>query len=204
MRRRARAFLSNAKATKVLMAIQVGCMALFLTDILYEIHLSGIDRALVMSPVHLATEVGSLILLVSGFVIAHALLRQTRHDVEEKTRQLGSLRGHFDVILTDSFRAWGLSTAEADIALLSIRGLKISEIAQMRHTAEGTIKAQLSAVYRKSGIDSRTELLAHFMDEFLEYSANPSANEQDANTGKPKDHSHSIINEHPKALKSRH
>jgi DNA-binding CsgD family transcriptional regulator len=60
-------------------------------------------------------------------------------------------------------------------ALLSLRGLKICEIARMRHTAEGTIKAQLSAVYRKSGISSRTELLALFMDEFLEYSTQPSA-----------------------------
>ena len=61
--------------------------------------------------------------------------------------------------------------AERDIALLSLRGSRISDIAKMRNTSEGTVKAQLSAVYHKSGINTRSELLAFFMDEFLDYAS---------------------------------
>lgn len=90
---------------------------------------------------------------------------------EEKARLLACLRGHFDEIIDERFRAWGLSAAERDIALLSLRGFGIGEIARMRDTRDGTVKAQLSAVYRKSGVAGRPELLALFMDEFLDYGA---------------------------------
>lgn len=158
------------RATQALMAIQFVCVVMFLVDILYEVHLAGTGNFSILNPVHLVSEAAALILLLAGFVLAHLLLRHTRATMVDKMRQLGSLRGHFDTIIEERFRAWNLSAAESDIALLSLRGMKICEIARMRHTAEGTIKAQLSAVYRKSGIASRTELLAMFMDEFLEYS----------------------------------
>lgn len=157
-------------ASKALMAIQFVCIAMFLVDLLYEVHLAGTGDISILNPVHLVSEGLALILLLAGFALAHILLRHTRATMEDKMRQLGSLRGHFDTIIEERFHAWHLSAAESDIALLSLRGMKICEIARMRHTAEGTIKAQLSAVYRKSGIASRTELLAMFMDEFLEYS----------------------------------
>ncbi len=162
-------------ASLALLVIQFVCIVMFLVDILYEVHIASVSDqgAAIMGPVHLVAEGASLTLLLTGFGLAHMQLRQIRANVEEKMRQLGSLRGQFDSIIEERFGTWKLSAAESDIALLSLRGLKICEIARMRQTAEGTIKAQLSAVYRKSGIASRTELLAQFMDEFLEYSSQP-------------------------------
>ena len=60
-----------------------------------------------------------------------------------------------------------------DVALLTIRGLSICRIAELRHTQQGTIKAQLSAIFRKAGVSSRTELLAMFMDELLDFGSQP-------------------------------
>lgn len=165
--------LNQSRATVALMVIQFVCIATFLIDVLYEVHLAARGDVSILNPVHLFAEGAALLLLLAGFALAHYMLRHTQSAMEEKAHQLGSLRGQFDTIIGERFHAWGLSAAESDIALLSLRGLKICEIARMRHTAEGTIKAQLSAVYRKSGIGSRTELLAHFMDEFLEYSSQP-------------------------------
>lgn len=162
-------------SASALVAIQAFCIAVFLVDVGYEAH-----QALV-SPqqrgfgriAHVASEGVALVFLVFGYVIAHAQLLRVRQAKAENKRLLMSLRGQFDTLIMGQFAKWSLSKAESDIALLSLRGMKICEIARMRATAEGTIKAQLSAVYHKSGLGSRTELLAYFMDEFLDFSANP-------------------------------
>ncbi|TCO69391.1 hypothetical protein EV655_11520 [Rhodovulum euryhalinum] len=38
----------------------------------------------------------------------------------------------------------------------------------MRGTREGTVKAQMSAILHKSGVKTRAEFLALFMDEFID------------------------------------
>lgn len=71
------------------------------------------------------------------------------------------------------FADWGLSPAERDVALLTVRGLKIADIARLRKSQQGTIKSQLSMIFRKSGVSNRTEFVASFIDELLDLSANP-------------------------------
>ena len=53
------------------------------------------------------------------------------------------------------------------MALLAVKGLSIAEIAQMRNTREGTVKAQNAAVYRKAGVSGRAELMSVFMEEIV-------------------------------------
>jgi DNA-binding NarL/FixJ family response regulator len=65
------------------------------------------------------------------------------------------------------FDQWSLSGAEKEIALLMLKGLSNREIAEVRQTSEHTIKQQSSAVYRKSGQSSRSELGAFFLEDLL-------------------------------------
>lgn len=53
-----------------------------------------------------------------------------------------------------------LSSAEYDIAQLAVRGLSNAEIAEKRWVREGTIKQQLSSVYRKLGLRGRSALIS--------------------------------------------
>lgn len=53
-----------------------------------------------------------------------------------------------------------LSSAEYDIAQLAVRGLSNAEIAEERWVREGTIKQQLSSVYRKLGLRGRAALIS--------------------------------------------
>ena len=53
------------------------------------------------------------------------------------------------------------------MALFTIKGLSIQEIAGLRNTSEGTVKAQSNAIYRKSGVSGRTQLLSLFLDDLL-------------------------------------
>ena len=78
------------------------------------------------------------------------------------------LRGEMDHFVRNKFTHWGLSPAERDIATYMLKGLSISEIATARATAEGTIKAQSLSIFRKTGVNSRTELMSLFIDEFLD------------------------------------
>ncbi|WP_134015915.1 helix-turn-helix transcriptional regulator [Litoreibacter halocynthiae] len=60
---------------------------------------------------------------------------------------------------------WGLSQAEADVAIFVAKGFSNSEIADMRGCAIATVKSQLGKIYHKSGLDSRYQLIAFVTDE---------------------------------------
>lgn len=61
----------------------------------------------------------------------------------------------------------GLTPAEKDVALFAIKGMSIAEIAMLRETSEGTVKAQTNAIYRKAGVSGRSQLLSLFIDDLM-------------------------------------
>ena len=65
------------------------------------------------------------------------------------------------------FAEWALSEGEADVASLMLKGLSHKEIARLRSTSEATVRQQAAAVYRKSGLGSRAELAAYFLEDLL-------------------------------------
>ncbi|NCO87576.1 MAG: helix-turn-helix transcriptional regulator [Rhodobacterales bacterium] len=71
-------------------------------------------------------------------------------------------------ILNDRFDTWGLTPAERDVALFAIKGLSLQDIARLRATSEGTVKAQTNAIYRKAGVSGRSQLLSLFIDDLME------------------------------------
>jgi DNA-binding CsgD family transcriptional regulator len=56
--------------------------------------------------------------------------------------------------------AYGLTSAEAKIALLLAEGNAIEEIAMSRDVAVGTVRAQIKAVFAKMGVSRQMELAA--------------------------------------------
>ena len=72
--------------------------------------------------------------------------------------------------IESQFDAWALTPAEADIASLLLKGATLREIAVLRRTAESTIRQQAQGVYRKSGLASRAELSAYFLEDLFSLS----------------------------------
>ena len=68
-----------------------------------------------------------------------------------------------------------LSQAEREVALFALKGLNIARIAELRGAREGTVKAQLSSVYAKAGAAGKHELLAGFVEDFLDRAESGSA-----------------------------
>lgn len=62
---------------------------------------------------------------------------------------------------------WSLSPSEKDVTLLLLKGLSLKEIAQLRNTAEKTVRSQSVTIYAKSGLAGRSELAAFFLEDLL-------------------------------------
>lgn len=70
-------------------------------------------------------------------------------------------------VIDRQFSAWNLSIAEKEVALLLLKGLSLKEIAEVRTTAEKTVRIQATSIYHKSGLAGRAELSAFFLEDLL-------------------------------------
>ena len=104
--------------------------------------------------------------IVGGFLIWRSY-SQIRARHAENKRLLRSAQGEFFEMLNVQFDTWQLSDAERDIALLTVKGMSVNEIAEIRQTSVGTVKAQNNAIYRKANVKSRTQLLGSIIDGLL-------------------------------------
>jgi DNA-binding CsgD family transcriptional regulator len=107
-----------------------------------------------------------IVMVVSMFITARQLRVSSKkaHNLQDKLR---AASGEFNAMLMQSFEEWGLTNSEKDVALLAIKGFGIQEISSMRETKEGTVKAQLNAIYRKADVSGRPQLISYFVEELL-------------------------------------
>ncbi len=103
-----------------------------------------------------------LALALTAMEIKKVLARQKR--LED---QLRVASGAFAQLVEEYFDQWGLTPSEKDVALLAIKGFPIADIARIRETKEGTIKAQSNAIYRKAGVNGRPQLLSLFIEDLM-------------------------------------
>lgn len=111
-------------------------------------------------------------LLISTVFTANELVRTMRRN-RHLSDQIRAASGEFAELLEEWFSRWGLTPSERDVALLTIKGLSNSEIAAIRETREGTIKAHSNAIYRKAGVSGRPQLLSLFIEELMNGVARP-------------------------------
>jgi DNA-binding NarL/FixJ family response regulator len=117
--------------------------------------------------IHLGVEAIAAVALAAGVLFLMRELRQmmTRmHDIETSLR---AARGEMITVIHAFFDTWALSAAERDVALLLLKGLDNETIATLRGTANGTVRAQASAIYAKAGVDGRAQLISVFLEELL-------------------------------------
>ncbi len=155
--------ISQTSLLWLLLVVQALCATFFLTDALLD--WTGGESA-GFRYLH-SFELLISIALLGGLAAAIALIRAQNRRVRDIQRQLGVAQGAFAQVIGTQFDEWRLSKAERDVALLSLKGLSIAQIAELRQTKEGTIKAQSAAVYRKAGVSGRLQLLSFFVEELL-------------------------------------
>jgi DNA-binding CsgD family transcriptional regulator len=154
-------FSGRHRALVAVTALQAACAVYFLLDVISELP----DlRVRSMHPLFELTVVAALGL---GSLLGVREIRTVLLQNRQLHSRMRAASGAFLELLEESFTRWGLTSSERDVALLSVKGLSISEIAALRETREGTVKAQCAAVYRKAGVSGRAQLLAHFVEDLM-------------------------------------
>jgi DNA-binding CsgD family transcriptional regulator len=109
--------------------------------------------------------------LVVGVVLGAVLLRLATADRRRAEVQLRRASSAFMQLLAERMAEWNLTPAERDVALFAIKGMSKAEIAALRATSEGTIKAQTNAIYRKAGVTGRAQLISLFIEDLIDKDA---------------------------------
>ena len=72
------------------------------------------------------------------------------------------------------------------MALFAIKGMNTAEIADLRQTSQGTVKAQSAAIYRKAGVANRAQLLSLFIDHLMQDGPAPPAPKEESAAVSPR------------------
>lgn len=145
--------------------IQALCAVFFVSDILASV--LGLQSAPLSWRTRELLELGAALGLLLGLGLGAVMLSRAlreRHVAEERLRRAS---GVFMDLLEERFAEWALSPAERDVALFAIKGMSTAEIAGLRNTSEGTVKAQTNAIYRKAGVTGRPQLLSLFIEDLM-------------------------------------
>jgi DNA-binding CsgD family transcriptional regulator len=144
----------------VALVVEVLAAAFFIGDSLQELA-TDVDKR------HPLTEFPIAIALCFGaFFTIRELRRMLRH-THEQDRALALASGAFLQVVERQFSLWRLTPAERDVAWLSLKGVDLAEIAVLRGSANGTVRAQLARIYEKAGVTSRAQLASVFVDELM-------------------------------------
>lgn len=145
--------------------LQVVCAFFFISDILASV--LGLTLKPMAWEMRELMEMGAALGLTIGVLLGGVMLVRavrSRNIAEAKVRRASTA---FHELLEERFSEWGLTPAERDVALFAIKGMSTTEIAALRTTSDGTVKAQTNAIYRKAGVTGRPQLLALFIDDLM-------------------------------------
>jgi DNA-binding CsgD family transcriptional regulator len=145
-------------------ALQAVCALFFLADVVFDMIADGeAGNSLPHNAVELAAAVG----LALGVVFLVHELRKLLARQAHMAGQIKVASGAFHDLLEARFEDWGLTPSERDVALLLVKGLSIAEIAGLRGSAEGTVKAHCNKIYAKAKVTGRAELVSLFIEDLM-------------------------------------
>ncbi len=157
--------MTRAGAFLLLLLVQGLCALVFSADILLSV--VGIYPKPLAWSTREMMEIGALMGLFLGLIMGGILVWRAFKDLHHAEARLEKASGAFIDLLNARFDEWGLTGAERDVALFAIKGLTVQEIAALRETSEGTVKAQTAAIYRKAEVTGRPQLLSLFIEDMM-------------------------------------
>lgn len=157
--------MNGRPAIATVLALQAICAVFFVSDIAMGVF--GLRSAPIAWQTRELLELGAALGLLLGLLLGAVALARTRRRSAAMEERLRAASGAFMEVLEDRFTRWGLTPAERDVALFVIKGFSTAEIAELRQTAAGTVKAQTNAIYRKSGTSGRGQLISLFVEDLM-------------------------------------
>lgn len=160
MNARARSTERKATGISILVALQALACAFFMADLVGDVLTEGIGSHLVIEGM---AATALLVAVVLGALQVRSLIAAALRDEAAVAAAQGALAD----LIALRFAEWQLTAAEADVALFALKGCDIAQIAGLRGSAAGTVRAQLARVYAKAGVDSQSGLIAQFLEELI-------------------------------------
>jgi len=112
-------------------------------------------------------EISAIAGLLLGSILGFMALRRTETRMQKAESQVRLASGAFMEVVKEHYDRWGLTPAERDVATFAIKGMSLQEIAALRETSAGTIKAQTNAIYRKANVSGRPQLMSLFVEDLI-------------------------------------
>ncbi|OXE36552.1 MAG: LuxR family transcriptional regulator [Phenylobacterium zucineum] len=117
---------------------------------------------------HIVIECLVAFSLLAGVVFGALSVRVILARAKQQDEALAVASGALADLVLRRFAIGKLTPGEADVALFALKGCSAHEIAQIRCTAEGTVRAQLTRIYAKAGVASQSALVSLFFDDLLD------------------------------------
>lgn len=154
----------EALALPGLIVFQAVCTVFFLIDVIGDLEEM---RWSAFTDWHLLPELGATLGLITGIVVLTLYLLRLLRRQAHLERSLGIAQGALSDVMEEYFKTWGLTPSEADVATFTIKGYSIAEIAELRGSAEATVKTHLNAIYRKAGVAGRSQLVSLLIEDLM-------------------------------------
>lgn len=157
--------------SKQITAIFFSIFVLIVADIVLDLLFPGLVWHIICEGCAGVLSAGAFVWVLREWVSTQSLLVDTNASlVQAKMNwkmETESLRGELLRSIDHQLEVWGLSQAEKEVALHILKGLSLKEIAKQRFTQEKTARVQATAIYSKSGLSGRHELMAFFLDSLF-------------------------------------
>ena len=167
--------VSQAQINLVLLVKAVAFL-FFLFDIIFDVRDHMLEAVMYETSelIHLLFEGFAVVAIGAGIWLTFQYQKILKEQAENAEQSLYYLKNDFDTLLKKKFKTWGFTDAEREIAILVLRGFTNAQIAELRETKVGTVKVQIHKLIQKTNSVSRTDFMAVFMDEFLDFAAETS------------------------------
>ncbi len=145
-----------------LILLQALCALFFIGDVIEDFRAGGF-----FSDPHLSLEAVVAVALIVGVIFLMIELRELLSRMSDMQTGLDVAQGLLAEVIEGFFDEWHLTKAERDVAFMILKGLDNDNIARVRNTASGTVRAQATSIYAKSSTDGRAQFISLFVEELL-------------------------------------
>lgn len=144
----------------VVLAVQSLAAVFFIADVGGDLFWGGLNA-------HSVLEAIVALALIIGTAFGALQMRQILRRIRQSQTAMSVASGALFDLIQARFQEWGLTPSEAEVALFTLKGLDIADIAHARGSAEGTVRAQMTKVYAKAKVSGRGQLTSIFIEDLL-------------------------------------
>lgn len=147
-------------AVALVVALQAIAAVFFVADALGDLAADGWGA-------HIVIEALAAGALAAGVIAGAWQVRRMLAEASRREAALSVAQGALAELILVRFQEWRLTPAEADVAMFALKGCDVAQIADLRGSAPGTVRAQLARVYDKAGVGSRAAFASLFIEDLL-------------------------------------